>query len=124
MKISALTKRMVLAILVTAAVCIFLSVLYYRSLAFLPFMFGVVLGSAVSIAKVYLLERAVDKALSMEKKSAGVYVSLQHLFRLLLTGVALLIGAVVPQISLWGATAGIMAFQISLYYVNIRQKAN
>lgn len=120
MKLSNLAKRMIVAILIVTLVCLIGSVLYYRSLGFFPFLFGLVLGSGVSIAKVILLERAVDKALSMDKERAGTYVSIHHLFRLLLTGIALFIGAVVPQISLWGAAAGIFAYQVALYTSNFQ----
>lgn len=123
MKISLLGKRMVYAILIITLVCTLASIIYYRSLGFLPFLFGICLGSAVSIAKVFLLDRAVDKALTMEDKHASNYVGLQHLLRLLLSGLVLVLGALVPQISLWGVVAGILAFQLAVYSVkNIKDK--
>lgn len=115
MKLTDLTKRMISTILIIAFICILISALYYRSLKFLPFLSGVLLGSAVSIFKVYLLEHTVNKALTMEKSKAGGYASIQHIIRYLLTGVVLYLGAVVPQISLWGVTAGIFAFQLAAY---------
>lgn len=122
MKLSDLAKRMILTISAIALICILGSAIYYRSLVFLPFMFGVLLGSATSILKVFLLERAVDAALSMEEKRAGSYVSLQHILRLLLSGIVLFLGAVVPQISLWGTAAGILAFQLAVYNVKFTSK--
>lgn len=115
MELSDLAKRMVRAILLIALVCVLASVSYYRSLDALPFVFGVLLGAVVSITKVYLLERAVNKALTLEEKQAGNYVGLQHILRLLLSGVVLVLGAVVPQISLWGVVAGTLAFQLATY---------
>ena len=106
MKLSDLAKRMIFTILMIALVCILGSVIYYRSLNFLPFVFGVIVGSALSIIKVFLLERAVNNALTMGKEQAGSYVSLHHLLRLLLTGVVLVIGALVPQLGC-GVVAGI-----------------
>ncbi len=122
MKLSDLAKRMSITILVISIICILGSVIYYRSLEFLPFMFGVFLGSIVSVFKVLLLERAVDKALSMEEKHAGNYVSLQHLFRLFISGAVLMLGALVSQISLWGVAAGILAFQLAVYNVKFASK--
>lgn len=113
---------MIFTILIIGLICILGSVIYYRSLAFLPFVFGVLLGSAVSIFKVFLLERTVDKALTMEGKHAGNYVSIQHILRLLLSGVVLFLGAVVPQISLWGVAAGIFSFQLAIYNVKFAVK--
>lgn len=117
-----MAKRMIITILVLTLICTLASALYYRSLDFLPFLYGAILGSAVSIAKVILLERAVDKALNMEERRAGSYVGLQHMLRLLISGLALFIGAVVPQFSLWGVTAGILAFQLALYSVRFATK--
>lgn len=115
MKVSPLAKRMIIIIVGIAALFVVASFVYYRSLAFLPFLLGTLLGTGVSIWKVFVLERAVDRALGMDKKKAGNYVSLQQLFRLFVTGVVLFVGAVVPQVNLWGVAAGIMAFQLALY---------
>lgn len=117
MKQSRLARRMILHVLVITGACVLVSVVYYRSWDFLPFLLGAVLGGAVSIGKILLLERAVDKALGMEKASAGKYVSLQHLLRLGLSAAALLLGALIPQINLWGVVAGVLAFQISVYLI-------
>lgn len=122
MKLSDLAKRMIITILIIVLACVLGSVLYYRSLDFLPFLFGAILGSLVSIVRVFLLERAVDKAVEMEKKQAGNYVTIQHLLRLLLSGLALVLGATVPQINLWGVVAGILAFQIALYNLKFTSK--
>ena len=115
MKVSPLAKRMIITIVGISALFVVASFIYYRSLAFLPFLLGALLGTGVSIWKVFVLERAVDRALGMDKRKAGNYVSLQQLFRLFVTGVVLFTGAVVPQVSLWGVAAGIIAFQLALY---------
>ena len=88
---------------------------------FLPFFFGVSLGSVVSIVKVFLLDNTVNKALSMDKPS-GKYVSLQYFIRFFLTGVILYIGAVVPDINLWGVAAGVIAFQLATYGIKFANK--
>ena len=115
MKISNLAKRMTRAILIISVLFIVASVIYYRSLAFIPFLLGTLLGTAVSIWKVFVLEQAVDRALAMDKKKAGNFVGLQQLLRLFVTGIVLFLGAIVPQISLWGVASGIIAFQLALY---------
>lgn len=123
MKLSDLSKKMITSILIIGLICIIGSAIYYRSLSFLPFMIGVILGSAASIGRVLLLERTVDKALTMEQKNAGNYVSLQHILRLLFSGVVLVIGAIVPQINLWGVVAGVLAFQLAIYSLKFTTKS-
>lgn len=122
MKLSDLAKRMILTILTIALICTLASAIYYRSLGFLPFMFGTVLGSVVSILKVFLLEWAVDKALTMDQRRAVPYLGFQHVFRLAISGVALYLGAVVPQINLWGVVAGILSFQAATFNIKSAQK--
>ncbi|MBG9977623.1 ATP synthase subunit I [Ruoffia tabacinasalis] len=117
MKLTYIAKRMIYSILIIALIGIVGSVLFYQSLEFLPFLWGVILGSLTSIVKVVLLDKAVDKALSMDNKKAKNYVGLQHILRLFLSGVVLVLGAVVPQINLWGVVLGILAFQLSVYTV-------
>jgi uncharacterized membrane protein len=80
-------------------------------------MIGVILGTVVSITKVFLLERTVDKALTMEQKDAKNYTSLHHVLRLMFTGVVLVFSAIAPQINLWGAVVGVLAFQFAIYSV-------
>jgi hypothetical protein len=122
MKLSDLTKRMIVSISIIALICIFGSAIYYRSMDFLPFMYGVFIGSLVSIVKVFLLEHAVDKAITMEQKHAGNYVGIQHMLRLLLSGAVLVLGALVPQISLWGVAAGVLTFQLATYSLKFSSK--
>jgi|LSQX01.3.fsa_nt_gb hypothetical protein len=122
MKLLDLAKRMVLTILAIALICILASAAYYRSLDFLPFALGVLVGSAVSIAKVFLLQHGVDKALSMDQKRAVSYLGLNHILRLLVSGVALFLGAVVPQLSLWGVATGILAFQVATFNIKFAAK--
>lgn len=123
MKISSLAKRMIITILTIVLVCVLASIIYYRSLEFLPFLIGALLGAVVSILKVFLLEHTVNKALNLEEKEAGKYVSLHHLLRMLLSGLALFLGATVPQISLWGVVAGILAFQVATYSLKFTSKS-
>lgn len=122
MKLSDMAKKMIISILIISSICVLGSVIYYRSLEFIPFLLGALLGDAGSIAKVFLLERAIDKALSMEQKYAGLYLSAQHITRLLLTAGVLLVGALVPQINLWGAVAGILSYQVAIYSVKFTSK--
>lgn len=122
MKISALAKRMTIAILIITLVCVAGSVIYYRSLAFLPFIIGAFLGAGISICKVFLLEHAVNRAITMEKQRSVNYITLQNLLRMLLSGVALLLGALIPQMSLWGTAAGILAFPIATYGERFKSK--
>ena len=115
MNLSKMANKMIRTILIVAGIALVISIIYYRSLAFLPFLFGVVLGALSSIVKVILLDRTVNKAVSMEKKAAQRYVSRQQLVRMLVSAVPLLIGAFVDGVSIWGAVVGVLAYQLGAY---------
>lgn len=124
MKLSDIAKGMIKTILIIGLVCILVSIAYYRSLKFIPFLLGVILGIVASVVKVFLLDRAVDKALKMEKKQAGKYIYFQNLLRLFVSGLALIIAVLVPQINLWGVAIGVLAFPFASYGENFKTKKN
>ncbi len=121
MQRSQMAKKMMNGILLLTLLSLVIAVLVYRSLAVLPFVYGLLMAVAVSLVKVLLLERAVNRALTMEKNKAGLYVSVQHLLRLALSVVPLLIAALVPAINLWGAVVGIFTYQLSLYILKFTE---
>ena len=121
---SAIAKKMMRILCILLFVLVAAAVLYYRSFSFLPFALGALLGTAVSAGKVLLLDRAVDKAIAMEKKKAGNYITLQHLLRMVLTAGVLISGAIIPVISLWGVAAGIFAYPISMYVLKYSPHAS
>ncbi len=111
---------MIGTILVIALLSIAGSIIYYRSWEFLPFLFGVLLGTAASIVRVILLERSVEKISALSPQRAKNQIVAQQMGSMVLTLVVLLIAALVPQISLWGAAAGIVAFHPAIYIANFR----
>jgi hypothetical protein len=122
MKLTQLAKKMILIICILMLIFTAASIIYYRSLACLPFIYGCLLGGALSSYKVILLDKAVDKALGLEQKTADNYVRLQHLLRFFLSAVVLVAAALIPAINLWGAVAGVFFFQLSLYVLRFSEK--
>ena len=114
MKLSAFAKKTILIIGILFIVLVAAGIGYYRSLECLPFVFGAILGTALSVFKVIALERAIEKSIGMEASQAGKYIRFQHLFRLFLTGLLLYVAATVPMIDLWGTAAGIFTFQCAV----------
>ena len=116
MRLSDIAKRMMRVIGVLLLLLVAASAVYYRSLDFLPFALGALLGVALNVAKILLLDRSVSRITHMEKEGAGNYIRFQHFFRFLLTGLVLLLAALVPFINIWGAAAGIFTLQIAVFF--------
>lgn len=113
---SGIAKRMTRVVGVLFLLMVAASAAYYRSLSFLPFALGALLGVALNVGKIVMLDRTVNKAVQMEQKDAGNYVRLQQLLRFVLTGMVFLVAALVPYISIWGAAAGICTLQVSVFF--------
>jgi len=122
MDITDIKRKMIAAIGILAAVFIAASAVYYRSAECLPFVYGTLLGSAVSVLKVIMLARAVGKSLSQDTQAAANHVRLNHLLRMFISGAVLVLAALVDAISLWGAAAGVLSFQLALYVLKATSK--
>ena len=82
----------------------------------LPYGAGLFLGCALSVLKVILLEKTLNKSADMESKHAQVYASLQVLARYTLTAAVLLGAVFFPKIiGVFGVIFGILTLQISAY---------
>jgi uncharacterized membrane protein len=129
MKLSGISKRMILVICIAALVLVvggFIVCLVFESRNLteaLFFSIGVILTSALNAWKIYLLERTVKRTLDMEDPDTGKnYVRFQYLLRYFLTGLVLLAAGLIsyftPHVSIAvGAVAGVFTMQISIMIV-------
>jgi len=128
MQLSDTAKRMTVVIGVSLLLPIAASIAYYRSFAFLPFALGALLGAALNILKVILLDHTVKRVIAMGQKNAENYVRFQHFLRFLLTGLLFGASAFLPFINIWGTAAGICTMQIAVFFAKRsavgREKAN
>lgn len=115
MDLIGITKKMIIMICVLLLVFVAAGIIYYRSLSAFPFALGAFLGAGVSVLKVLMLGRAVEKAVDMPGNDAVNFVRLNNFLKLLLTGIVLVLSAVLPIVNLWGAVAGIMTFPLAAY---------
>ena len=81
---------MIRMVMVAALAIIVIGAVFYRSLAAIPFTFGVLITSGLNIIKLRMLERTVHKVVYMEDPEMGKnVVRLQYLLRYFLTGAVL-----------------------------------
>jgi len=86
------TRIMVKLIMVAALIIIIIGLLVYRSLAVIPFIFGVLITSGLNIMKIRMLEKTVQKVIYMENQNTGKnIVRFQYLLRYFLTGIVLVV---------------------------------
>ena len=115
MKLSDTARKMAGVVCVLAAVFIIASAVFYRSFAFLPFAFGVLLGGGVNLVKIILLNRIVERTIAMDVSVTVRSFYGQYFLRFFLTIGVFVVATQVPVISFWGVAAGVITFPLSAY---------
>jgi hypothetical protein len=113
MKLTGIAKKTIAALCALLLPLVAGSIVYYRSISFLPFALGALAGISLNIGKVLMLDRVVSKSVAMEADRAGNYIRAQYLLRLLLTGLVLFAAVSVSFIDLWGVAAGILMLPVA-----------
>ena len=86
------SKLMIRMVIVAAVVMIFGGSVFYRSLAAIPFMFGVLITSGLNVIKLRMLEKTVFKVVHMDDQESGKnVVRFQYLLRYFMTGAVLVL---------------------------------
>jgi len=119
LKLSDMTKKIIVAILVLLLLVIAGGVVFYRSFEALPFALGAILGAGLNIYKMIMLDRLVKVAsLAPEANQKSRLMRryyLQTLFRFVLTAGVLALAHFVPFLNFWGAVAGIFILPLAAF---------
>jgi hypothetical protein len=83
----------------------------------LSYVAGLFGGIALSAIKVAMMEHSINKAVDMGKDAAPLYSVAMYISRVTLTGVFLVLAAVSPSVSVWGAAIGLLSLSLSAYGV-------
>jgi len=131
MKLSLAARRMIASVIVVSLVFIAAGVAVAYShqctdecvhllglIEPLPFALGVILMMGLNVAKVFMIERTVNRTSEIEDiKSGKTYIRLQYLARFGLTAAVLIFAALTDFIDIWGVVAGVLAFQIAAFFL-------
>lgn len=72
-------------------------------------LLGLVFGTIIAILNFRLLALSIEKTLTMPASKAQIYASGQHILRMLMTGVVLLVSVKSPYLELLGAAIGLLS---------------
>ena len=83
------------------------------------YIIGLFIGTFISIARLILLDRAINKSLDMPKETAQKYIYAQYMLRYILTGLVLFLVItnknINKNISAVGFIIGLLSLQIATY---------
>lgn len=106
------------AAVLAAAGCIFVREERYR------WVFGVLLGAAAAGLMLRHLYVTIDRALDMDEEHASKYMKKSATLRILMAGVALAAGALLPELfHVFGVLAGVLCLKFSAYLQPLTHKA-
>jgi len=115
MKLSGVSKKMILVISILTLVVLAVGAIFFRSFTILPFAVGTLSGSLLSVVKVLMLERTAAR-ISMPGSNPSVgKVYLQIFLRFFLTAGVLLVMALWSPPALLGAACGIFTLPIAAF---------
>lgn len=84
----------------------------------LYWILGVAFGTAVSLVKLLMIERTVERAVDMEPQNAKNYVNSRASFRFVLTIVMVVVAIKIPFFNILGVIVGLILTQPAVYIVN------
>ena len=116
MKLSVIAKKTMSAILLcnmAIALVFFIFALINKS-DVLPYIYGVLAGTGISLLKVAMIERAVKRVAEMAIVSVGPYVGMQHLIRFGITGMLMVAVANLQDIDILSTAASVLSFQVAV----------
>lgn len=120
---SAKTLKQIITIVVALGVIVLgIGVLFANSILY--WAVGVALGTAVSVLKVVMLEKTLNKAVDMSPEDAKNYTRSRYTFRMVLTIALVVVAIKIPYINVIGLIVGLLLIQPAVYIVNFINRNN
>lgn len=81
----------------------------------LDFTLGIIFGLVFAILKLMLMKNTIRKAITMTEAKAQKYANGQYMIRYILTGVVLVVAALLSTTFLLGTFLGLMSMKVAAY---------
>lgn len=81
----------------------------------MAYTFGIIIGGAATVVKVFMMENTMEKAVLKQPHEATNYVRAQFMLRYIITFLVLFIGVYTPYISLIGLGIGVFSLKPAAY---------
>ncbi|MCD7854550.1 MAG: ATP synthase subunit I [Clostridiales bacterium] len=111
-----------LAVFVIGGVLLPFDIGFSLAPTFGSYALGIALGYIFSCAKLFMLEKTLERSVEMDKDGASNYTRLMYMARYFITLVVLGASAVIPQISLLGMFFGLLLLQPAALIAGRKEK--
>lgn len=109
-------KQIIATVAALGAVAFIIGAFFAESLLF--WLLGIALGTLVSVIKVILLKRTLDKAVDMSPEDAKNYTRSRYTLRLVLSVAVIAVTFKIPYFNVIGVIVGLLLIQPAVYIVN------
>jgi len=114
--LSSLAKSMLLCMALIAILGIILSIIFFDFVNAIGIVYGILIGTSLSVFRFLSLESSVKKSLNMEQGKGKTHVQARYLLRFFVTIAVFTISSINhPTINLFGVAYGAINMQISIY---------
>ncbi|WP_170829428.1 ATP synthase subunit I [Acidaminobacter hydrogenoformans] len=114
----ALLRTVTLRSLMLAAVFAVIFLIFFRG-GVLPYLLGLLFGTALGILNFRQLGVTIEKAVAMSPSKAQTYATVHYFIRFSLVAAALLVSILSEQIQVLGMVAGLMTVKLIIYMTQL-----
>ena len=123
MKISNTCKQLIIIMISLSFICLGIGLFLTKNIKGL--FLGYLLGTIFSVLKLILLEKTLERAVSMDRNKAIGYTRLHYCFRYFLTIIVIVVaGLSKGDISLVGVLVSLILLRPAIFIVRLKDKEN
>jgi len=118
MTISDTAKNLIITMAAISLLCLGIGLMFFENKY--AYAKGILFGTIISILKLLLLERTLNKTVDMDKNNASNFARAHYMIRYFITIVVLAVAAKVDSIDLIGVIIGLFVLRPAVFIVNIK----
>lgn len=122
MDLSRTLKQIIITVAALGVIAFGIGLFFVGSVLY--WLLGIALGTVVSVIKVILLEKTLNKAVDMSPEDAKNYTKSRYTLRLVLSVVLIVVAFKIPCFDVIGVIVGLLLIQPAVYIVNFINRKN
>ncbi len=122
MDMSKTLKQIIITVAALGVIAFGIGIFFTENVLF--WLIGIAFGTIISIIKVILLEKTLNKAVDMPPEDAKNYTRSRYTLRLVLSVVLIVAAVKIPYINVIGVIVGLLLVQPAVYIVNFANRKN
>lgn len=115
-------KQIIISVAALGIIALGIGIFFVDNILY--WIIGIVAGTIISVLKVIMLYKTLDKAVDMSPEDAKNYTRTRYTFRMVLSIVLVIVAIKIPYVNVIGVIVGLLLVQPAVYIVNFINKNN